>query len=495
MKSSEYRILLVNPPRTRGLPVVREDRYEHRDLGAVYPPLSLLQAAGALRKAGFPVKLLDANGFDLDLGAVGRTAVEFSPHLCVTRLAFDSQEEDLKVLQTVRAAAPGCVTALRNKILSEVPSLMEAVLHRPEVDLFVTGELDSVLPPLARTLASLTGEAPRPPLSKWRPALKEIPGLAFHTPEGGTERTPPAPLTDVEAAPFPAYDLLPSLAPYRTGMFPNAFAMIQTSRGCPFGCSFCAYAEEKYRPASPRRVAEELQWLRDSFGVRHVLFFDDILALNTRRTAELAGELVHRDLGLEWVCCTRANLVDGPSLRLMREAGCRELAVGVESGSEKVLANIRKGVTKDQVRACAQSCREAGVAFYAMTILGLPGETEETWRETLDFIRELDPFYTQFCFSTPFPNTDMYPWYKERGLLLHEDWSEYSPLAPRPVARTEALSADDLVRLRRETYRRVLLSPGYLARRIRWTDPLWTLQGALEVGRRAVAALTGGYVR
>jgi radical SAM superfamily enzyme YgiQ (UPF0313 family) len=198
---------------------------------------------------------------------------------------------------------------------------------------------------------------------------------------------------------------------------------------------------------------------------------------------------------MEWVCCTRANLTDVPSLKTMRQSGCRELAVGIESGSEVILNNINKGVTKDDIRACAKACKEADILFYGMTIVGLPGETRETWRETIDFIKEIDPFYTQFCFSTPFPNTDMYPWYEKHNCLNHKDWSQYSPLAPVPVVRTEALTSQDLVDMRQQAYREVLFRPKYLLSKIRLTDPLWTLKGGWEVAKRGAAVLTGHDVR
>lgn len=448
----------------------------------------LLQAAAALRAAGFAVQLVDANGFNLPLEAIGRRLSAWQPHMVVTRLAFDCQEEDLKVLALARAACPKALTVARNKIISEVPVLLKALSERPEVDVVACGELDAVLPPLAEAFCR---EQPE----DFSSLLRTLPGLAFFSEKEGFVKTPPAALADVNRQPFAAYDLLPSVQPYRTGMFPDHFAMIQTSRGCPFGCTFCAYAEEKYRPADPLRVVEELRWLKNTFGVRHVLFFDDLLALNAKRNQELAQALLEADLRIEWVCCTRANLVDEPSLRLMHAAGCRELAVGIESGSETILRFIRKGITKDQVAECARLCKKTGIAFYAMTILGLPGETRQTWEETLSFIQELDPFYTQFCFSTPFPNTEMYPWYRERGFLLHENWSEYSPLASYPVVRTEELSADDLAAMRRETYRRLIYRPSFLLRRIRLSDPLWTLKSALEVGKRSLALLSGGYVR
>jgi hypothetical protein len=117
--SEKLRVLLVNPPRVKDLPVVREERYEHRDVGSVYPPLSILQGAASLRKAGYDVQVLDCNGFDLRLEEVGRLLSSWEPHLVVARMAFDCQEEDLKVLQIAKAALPHGVTAIRNKIISE----------------------------------------------------------------------------------------------------------------------------------------------------------------------------------------------------------------------------------------------------------------------------------------------------------------------------------------------------------------------------------------
>jgi radical SAM superfamily enzyme YgiQ (UPF0313 family) len=491
--AEKLRALLINPPRVKGLPVVREERYEHRDVGSVYPPLSILQGAASLRKAGYEVKVLDCNGFDLRLEEVGRALSSYQPHLVVARMAFDCQEEDLKVLQIAKAAVPNCVTAIRNKIISEVPWLLEEITRRPEVDLYIMSELDVVLPALAQVMQSALsekGELP-PHSSEW---FSGVLGLAYQG-KTGFAKTLQAPLMEVADAPFPAYDLLPSVEPYHTGVFADHFAMIQTSRGCPFGCSFCAYALEKYRPRPHEQVTEELKWLKTQFGVKNVLFFDDLLALNSARTADLADQLIKDEVNMEWVCCTRANLTDVPSLKRMRQSGCIELAVGIESGSEMILEKINKGVSKDDIRACAKACKEADILFYGMTICGLPGETEDTWRETINFIKEIDPFYTQFCFSTPFPNTEMYPWYEEKKCLNHKDWSQYSPLAPTPVVRTEALTTQDLIRLRQMAYREILFRPKYLLSKIRFNDPLWTLKGGWEVAKRGAAVLTGHDVR
>ena len=148
-----------------------------------------------------------------------------------------------------------------------------------------------ILPSLAKTLESAT-DARRHLAPEIHRLVRGRVGLAYLHRERRLPKDRPCRLDGCGYAPFPAYDLLPSIAPYHTGVFQDHFAMIQTSRGCPFGCSFCAYALEKYRPRPHKQVTEELKWLRDNFGAKNVLFFDDILALNSDRTADLANQMI-----------------------------------------------------------------------------------------------------------------------------------------------------------------------------------------------------------
>jgi anaerobic magnesium-protoporphyrin IX monomethyl ester cyclase len=179
----------------------------------------------------------------------------------------------------------------------------------------------------------------------------------------------------------------------------------------------------------------------------------------------------------------------------MKRAGCEEIAIGIESGSEEVLKETEKGVTKDDMRRAAKWCHELGILFYGLAIVGLPGETEASVEDTISFIREIQPFYTQFSFCVPFPNTDTFQWYKEKGLLLTEDWSRYFPLDEKPVVRTLALSADDLVRLRRRMYLKTMLRPGNLLRAVRWKDWAWNIRNAVKLAARVVKLINGKAVR
>jgi len=470
------RLLVVNPPRVHGYAVVREERFEHKDIGSVYPPLSLLYCAAVAEKAGHEVRMLDLNGWDKPLADATALMDEFKPQACLIRLGFDTQEPDLEVLK--EAKARGARTLCRLKIVGDTPWLREKFMaEHPFVDVFFNDEPECLLEGVLAALEK--GES----LAGYAGLTLNEGGKSFSTPEPGRMPSP-------DTLPLPAYHLLPGLEPYHTGVMSGPFTVIQTSRGCPYTCSFCSFGNLPYRKREIDKVVDELEWLKLSFGLKGFLFFDDVLTLDRPRTEKLMKLMIERELNLEWVCCTRADTVNRELLALMKQAGCTEIAFGIESGSDQVLEDTTKGVSKDQLRQAAKWCHELGILFYGLAIIGLPGETEQSVADTIAFIDELQPFYTQFGFCTPFPNTDTWDWYKSRGLLKTEDFSQYFPLADRPIVRTEALSEDDLVRLRRKMYLKTMLSPRKWMRAIRWTDLGWTLNRAGKfLGRISRVAL------
>ena len=267
------------------------------------------------------------------------------------------------------------------------------------------------------------------------------------------------------------------------------------SLGCPYTCSFCSFGKLPWRTRKIEEVLRELVWLKETYSVQRILFFDDVLTLDQKRIEKLMQGMITAKLDMEWVCCTRANNVSLELLRLMKRAGCKEIAFGIESGSDQVLADTTKGVSKDQIRQAAKWCHQVGILFYGLAIIGLPGETEQSVQDTIDFINEIEPFYSQFGFCTPFPNTDTYDFFKSKGLLKTEDWSQYFPLGERPVIRTEALDEAALVRLRRKLYWSVLLKPGKLLRAVRPLDWRYNWMGIKKVAGRVGMLAKGGPLR
>lgn len=466
------KVLLLNLPRVDGYPVVREERYEHRDIGAVYPPLSLLHTADALIREGHQVRLIDANGFDLSLKNTAILAGEFNPDIIFTRLGFDTLSQDLQSLSRLRSRL-GVPVVARNRIASGYEPAHREILQSSGVDAFLD------LPP-EQSLAdflSLHGNTPEK-------------GLVFTGREEGCGCS-----TFANSDPFPAYHLLPSLAPYHTGVSSGNFAMISTSTGCPFKCTFCAYSGTRVRFKEPQQVVDEMEYLVSKRQVSDILLFDDLVLLKEGRMEAICEEILRRRLKFRWIACTRADLIRADALRLMKRAGLVEMAIGIESGSPSILETIRKGIRAEDVRRACRTIKQEGILCYGMVILGLPGETRETFEETMSLVLESDPFYVQFCFSTPFPNTDMFQWYRERNFLYAEQWSDYWPLSDEPVVRTEALSREDLKALRREAYRRFVMRPSYLIRKVRLDDPLWSLRAGARLVQRMGRMILGGPVR
>lgn len=476
------RVMVINPPRVKGFPVVREERFEHKDMGSVHPPLSLLYTAAVVEREGYEVRFVDANGFDLPLASVRESIKEYSPDVVISRTAFDTQEEDLKVLASAKEVS-SAVTVLRNKIISEVPRMREQVLQRDEVDIFLNQEPESVIISLLRALDDGSKN------------LTAVKGISFKQ-DGQTITAEPAErLRHLDSLPFPAYHLLPNLNVYETGMMPAPWTIVMTSRGCPFHCTFCAYRETGHRVRSPENVVSELEWLASEFGIKHFQFFDDTISLIPGRIEQICELMLKRGLRLEWSACTRANLVTKEMLQQIKKAGCVELAIGIESGAAQILREVRKGITLDDIRNAARFCHQVGIRVYGLVIIGLPGETKETFSETINLILELDTFYTQFCFAVPFPNTPMYEYYRQNNLLLTEDWGAYFPLASNPVVRTEHLSASELIRLRRRAYVRTLLRPRYLLSKISLNNWKWNCRGIMKLWERMLATMKNEPVR
>ena len=504
----KLKIMLVNPPRVDGYPVVREERFEHKDIGSVYPPLSLLYMAAILEKnPDYEINFIDANGFDYSFNYVHNRIVEYSPDVLISRCGFDTQKQDFSILSVAKDV--GAITVLRNKIISDVPEIRDEILKKEDVDIFIDSEPEAVIEKLISVLYKskidfLSSHQPASCLfdkyskinDKFFNYLNDVRGISYYY-NGKVTTTPKADFIDnLDALPHPAYHLLPSLNPYHTGVMQSPFALIATTRGCPYSCTFCAYGKTKYRERSVENVIDEIKWLKEKFRIKSFLFFDDTISIKKGRVEEICKRMIEDGLNkINWVCCTRADLVNYEMLKIMKKAGMKEIAIGIETGSETILKNIKKGVSLDAIRQVAKWCKELKILFYGLAIIGLPGETKETIEETIKFIKEIDPFYTQFCFAVPFPNTDMYEYYEKNGFLLTKDWSKYFPLSEEPVIRTEKLTANDLKKLRQYAYEKILLRPLYLLRQIRPFDWKWNLTGLIKIVGRIIRVITGKAVR
>jgi radical SAM superfamily enzyme YgiQ (UPF0313 family) len=279
--------------------------------------------------------------------------------------------------------------------------------------------------------------------------------------------TPPAPMPDnLDVFGHPA-KLLPKdwvplyhekiLAYKRLPMF-----SIMGSRGCPFQCTFCT-TPRKFSQLYQRRVRyhsiewimEELQYLQKEHGIREVNFWDDTFNIKRDRVMELCKAMIENHIDITWSCNFEANIADPEMIRKMKEAGCWSIMIGGESGSDRILKFIRKGVSAQQLMQVGKWANEIGIVSRPSFIIGLPTDTEDTINETIEFVKRADFHFPYFQLYVPLPNTEMYDQLKDHGEIVVKDPKQRS--ASNVNYLPNGLTEDFLLKTYRRAYRSVYL--------------------------------------
>jgi len=304
------------------------------------------------------------------------------------------------------------------------------------------------------------GEKPVVRISK-NESLDQILGISFRR-NGSIQRTRDAPLnSDLDSLPLPAYHLLP--ADYKSRVW-----HVQTSKGCPYDCSFCCEGTlngKKVRYKSASKVLEEVVLLQDRFKAENIFFIDDTFTLQKDHAYKVCREM-KKNSSVSWDCETRVDRLDANMLRTLKEARCRMLYFGVESGSQKILDKNRKGIkVVDIIERCKQA-KAMGFKITINMIVGLPGESHESAFESLKFVRmllqdELVDVVSPYIF-TPYPGTDIYNNPADYGIKIigqKDNWSRYREdslpithtgyLSPVEVYNTWARMCREIVHLQR----------------------------------------------
>jgi anaerobic magnesium-protoporphyrin IX monomethyl ester cyclase len=208
-----------------------------------------------------------------------------------------------------------------------------------------------------------------------------------------------------------------------------------------------------------------MQLVHDKYGVDQVTFYDDAFSVDRNRVMKICEELHARKLDLMWDCGTRVDMVDREMLQTMRDAGCFAVWLGVESGSEQILGAMNKSIKLDQTRKAFKTANDVGMMTIANTVIGFPGETEQTAWQTIRFVKELNPDDVGFYVATPYPGTPMYEQVKKEGWLRVTDFDKYDTAGP--TFETPWLTMEKLVQIRYKAYQQFYLRPSYVVKMIR----------------------------
>jgi radical SAM superfamily enzyme YgiQ (UPF0313 family) len=278
-------------------------------------------------------------------------------------------------------------------------------------------------------------------------------------------------MADLDDLPYPAWHQIDPRDYHDFGkLYP--FITLISGRGCESACTFCQLPQamygRRYRVMSPGRVVDEIEYDRRLFPyLREVMFEDDTLTLRQHRDrlAAICEEILRRDLKITWSANARADVTDLNLLRLMRRSGCRMLVVGFEFGNQQVLNNVRKGLTLDQAREFAACSRQAGIRVHGCFMIGGPGETPVTARQTIEFAKQLPIDTAQFSGLCPYPGTEFYEWARVHGCLAPQEWAQWvdEKGEQRAIVNLPDLSLGEINRLVDVGLREFYLRPSQMA--------------------------------
>lgn len=449
------RLLLVNPPRHNGIPVIREDRCEITERNSVIPPYSLMQLAAILRDKGHEVTLIDANGEDisyqefekrlLSLKEIGAVVLRFTP------TTFD---HDLRVADIAKATNAQIVTI---GLCWTLQTFAQGILENCDsLDIYALGDSESTVPNLIDTLDG-----------KGREGLAAVRGLSYKADSSVLYSGAADDDTDPDALPMPAFDLVDARRYYNNTKRKTRYMIIYTSKGCPYGCIYCTVRRTKWKAKSAPKVIEEVDHLVRNLRIRELSFFDETFTMERQRAIDICQGLLDKGINATWYCNTRVDRVDPGLLELMRKAGCRGISYGIESGSELILKNAQKGNTVEQAYQAIKWTKEAGIKTYAALMVGLPGESWATVEETRRFIQRALPNGAQFNVAVPYPGTELYEIARANGWIGEDvDWRALYQHSS--IMRTAEMSPEELDQARRMLYRSLYFNPRWVTENVKF---------------------------
>jgi radical SAM superfamily enzyme YgiQ (UPF0313 family) len=414
-------------------------------------PIFLAYTVALLKEAGVQTSFLDGVCDELDIERYAAEVARLEPDFIAMECSTPSIDHDLQSIRRIKALRPGVFMALMGSHATYYHQ--ELLREHPEIDAIIRGEFEITVRETALALRNGAG-------------LAAVAGLTWRD-GAGLRVNPDRPFEgDLDRWPYPDRESIP-IEKYQTAQYQGKKGTFMlSSRGCPYRCTFCLWpgtmVGRDFRARDAEAVVDEMEHLVRQHGVDDIYFDDDTMTIDRERLLRICRLIQERDLKVHWISMGRVDTVDDELLSEMRKAGCDNLYLGVESGSEEILKRLKKGITLDQVTKAFQAARRAGIKTQAFFMLGGPGETKQTLQETIDFAVRLDPDNAQFAAAVPYPGTEMYEESLRKGYLRATTWEDYA--AKDIVLETETLSRLDLEKARLEAYRRFYLRPRFVLR-------------------------------
>ncbi len=393
--------LFLNPPSFENFDGGAGSRWPAtREIESYWYPVWLAYPTGMLEGA----RLLDAPPHHVS----GEETIEIAKdyEFLVLFTSTPGFPGDIRLARAIKQKNPNIKIAFVGPHVSVLPE--KSLRDCPEIDFVCRKEFDFAVTDYA----------------KGKP-LGEIPGVSFLQ-DGKIVHNPDAPqIQDLDALPHvtDVYRRDLDVTRYNVPFLLNPYVSLYTTRGCPAQCTFCLWPQtlsgHPWRKRSTDDVAREMAKAKEYWpNVKEFFFDDDTFNIQKARTIELCAKL--KPLGLTWSCTSRVT-TDFETLKAMKEAGCRLLIVGYESGDQQILKNIKKGATIERARQFTKDCHKLGLVIHGDFIMGLPGETHETINNTIAFAKELDVETIQVSVAHAYPGTELYDYAVKNGFMVGDN--------------------------------------------------------------------------
>ena len=399
------RTLFLNPPSFEKFDGGASSRWPAtREIESYWYPVWLCYPAGMLADS----KVVDAPPHGISIEQTVAMAKDFE--LMVLFTSAPGFQVDIEIAGMMKDANPKLKIAFVGPPVTIDP---EKTLRNKAVDFIVRREFDYQIADYA----------------KGKP-LEDLPSVSFrkdgrvvNNPEGGY-------IEDLDALPWvtKVYKRDLDITRYNVPFLLNPFVSMYTTRGCPAMCTFCLWPQthsgHRWRQRSVDDVVSEVRYALEAHpNAKEIFFDDDTFNYQKGRTIELCKKLA--PLNFTWSCNSRVT-TDYDTLKAMKDAGCRLMIVGYESGEQQILKNIKKGATIDMAIRFTDNAKKVGLTIHGDFIIGLPGETRASIRKTIDFAKRLDTETVQVSVAHPYPGTEFYDYVKQNGLITIDSLTDDS---------------------------------------------------------------------
>jgi len=489
-------ILLVNPPTPDGGIWIRtQHRVGRRSReNMVWPQVSLAQLAAMLHPV-YTVKIVDANAERMGWPEFTTLLDKIRPRYYLTQVTAPTLENDL--YGVFLAKARGAYTIAFGTHVTPMPR--ETMKPYPSLDLILVGEPELTLRDLLDHLEGKINQR-SPEINKlfdthdpnYKPAINSegqvdlsgIKGLVWRRGnEIITNATRPF-IPNLDHLPLPMHELLP-LQKYRMPLIKGAFTFIVTSRGCPAACTYCikhVNYQFSARVRSPANIMAEL-WQLKKLGMNNIHMYADLFTINRDQVIGLCQLMIEQNINIKWTCNSRVDYVDEEMLKLMAKAGCWLISWGIESGNEQILKHARKGAYPEKAHLSLTQARQAGIKNWGYFIIGLPGETEATIQETIEFSKKLPLDIALFHVAAPYPGTPFFFEVVKNGWFRSGTRWEQVDMDQGTVLDYPDLPAERLLYWQKRAFREWAFRPAPIFTYLKMlTSDTSTLKSAINVG-------------